>query len=229
MDIVLIEPKTSGNVGAIARVMKNFGFKNLILINPKCEINKEALNRASHARDILEKVKITDMNCLKKYDCKIGTTAKIGNDYNILRIPLLPKEMAEKIKKTKNKTALILGREETGLKNSELKQCDFVVTIPTDKKYKTMNISHSLAILLYEINETKDENRITKTFKTATKKEKDRIMELLDNAMDKMDFPTESKKETQRKLWKKLIGKSNLTRRESFALMGFLKRIEKLK
>jgi len=189
--------------------------------------NKEALNRASHARDILEKVKITDINYLKKYDCKIGTTAQIGNDYNILRIPLLPKEMAEKIKEIKNKTALIIGREETGLKNSELKQCDFVVTIPTDKSYKTMNISHALAVLLYEINNTKEENRVKETFKPASKKEKDRIMELLDKSMDKMDFPTESKKETQRLLWKKLIGKSNLTRRESFALMGFLKKIEK--
>ena len=56
ISIILVEPKIQGNIGAIARVMKNFGYTKLILVNPKCKIGKEARNRAKNAQEILDKL-----------------------------------------------------------------------------------------------------------------------------------------------------------------------------
>jgi len=83
--IILMEPENEGNVGAIARVMKNFGFKNLVMINPKTEITEVTKARAKHAQDILNNAKITNSSFLKTMDTLIGTTAKVGTDYNITR------------------------------------------------------------------------------------------------------------------------------------------------
>ena len=102
IDIVLIQPKTPGNIGAIARVMKNFGFANLILINPDCEIDFDAKSRAKHAKDILENARVENFDFLNIYDYKIGTTARLGSDYNIPRSPLTPTELSKKINSLEN-------------------------------------------------------------------------------------------------------------------------------
>ena len=96
ISVVLIEPENQGNIGAVARAMKNFGFSDLILINPKCRIGKEAKNRAKHSQEILNKIKIKNKDYLKNFDYLIGTTARLGTDYNIPRSPLYPDELQKK-------------------------------------------------------------------------------------------------------------------------------------
>ena len=115
LTVILVEPETSGNIGAIARVMKNFDLFKLILINPKCDyLNKEALDRATHAKEILIKAKI--IKSLEEINHKflIGTTSVLGNDYNITRDCLNISD----ITLPKN-SALLLGRESSGLKLGE--------------------------------------------------------------------------------------------------------------
>src|SRR3989338_6390715 len=98
VSIVLIEPEKSGNVGYIARAMKNFDFNELILINPKCNhLDLEAMSRATHARDLLRKAKVKTFSYLKNFDYLIATTAIIGSDYNIPRSPISIGELAKKI------------------------------------------------------------------------------------------------------------------------------------
>jgi len=213
--IVLIEPKIQGNLGAIARSMKNFGFKDLILVNPKCKIGKEARNRAKHANDILDKAKI--LKKWPKLDTLIATSGKTGNDYNILRNPISPRELKEII--PNKSVGLIFGREDKGLTNEELAKCDFMVKIPTNKNYPILNLSMAVTIMLYELSDLKNE------INSISEAEKNQIMKMLDKAMNKMDFASEDKKNTQRLVWKKMISKSFMSRREAYALMGFLKKI----
>ncbi len=223
MDIIILEPANEGNLGAIARVMKNFGFERLVLVNPKCKIGSDAIKRAKHAKDLLSKARIAKK--IGKYDYLIGTTAKLGTDFNISRSPISPEELAGKIKKIEKKTTkigILFGREGIGLKNKEIGLCDFVVTIPTQKSYSAMNISHSIAIILYELSKGKE--NITSHINPITKKEKDVILGYIDKTLDKMDFASKEKKDTQRKLWKRVIGKAMLTKREAYALMGFFRK-----
>ncbi len=226
ISIILIEPETSGNVGYVARAMKNFDFKELILINPKCNhLDLDAMSRATHARSLLKKAKIKGFSYLKNFDYLIASTAILGSDYNIARSPISIEELAKKVAKIKNKIGLMIGRESSGLNNKEINMADFIITIPASKSYPTLSISHSVAIILYELFKHLNKEKSDQHFVFASKKEKDVIMKIINKHLDKMEFSTKEKKETQKKIWKRILGKSFLTRREAFAIMGFFKKL----
>ncbi len=222
ISIVLWKPAHPGNLGAVARVMANFGFTKLILIDPECSIDQEAKNRAKHAQSILENVVISDEKILERFDMLIATSGKLGSDYNIPRIPLTPAQLAENI--GKYNCALVFGPEDSGLTNEQLKRCDLLVHIPASKEYPIFNLSHAVGILLYELFKKNEETTVSH-ISSATKKEKELLVEVIEKKLKTMEFTTEDKRETQRKLWKKIIGKSFLTKREAQSLIGFLKKI----
>jgi tRNA/rRNA methyltransferase len=227
LSIIIIEPETSGNLGSIARVMANFAVKDLILVNPKCSIDSESRRFAKNAQSILENARITDMKVLKEFDYLIATTSKLGTDYNIPKTPMTPEQLASKLGAVKGrKVALVLGREGEGLHNDEIEKCDFIVTIPASRSYDSLNISHALAILLYEVQKKDFSERVLKPYTPISEAEKTQIIKMLKAAMERMDFRIESKKETQVAVWKRMISKSFMTRREAYALMGFLKKIK---
>lgn len=244
ISIILIEPRKQENLGAIARTMKNFDFENLVLINPKCKIGKSAVKVAKHGKIVLDKVKIKDFSYLKGLDYLIGTTAILGTDYNIPRNAINAEQLADRLSniktiKLKNSEKLtksnlnklnigiLIGRESSGLKNEEINLCDILVSIPASKKYPTLNISHACSIVLYELFKKLSLEKSTSNINFATKKEKDIIMKYMNKALNKMEFSTKEKKETQRIVWKRVFGKALLTKREAFAVMGFLRKLEK--
>jgi TrmH family RNA methyltransferase len=243
--VILIEPENAGNTGAICRAMKNFDFEKLLLIGPKFDTDSDELrNRAKWANDLVDKIEIIpkyNEKVLKKlrkdFYYLIATTAKIGRDYNILRSPITPEQLAERLseielkkdKKSKKNTriGIVMGREGSGLTNEELEMMDFTVTIPTSKKYGTMNLSHATTIILYEIFKKISEENIISHINPISEPERRQLMKLLDESMEKMNFLNEDKIDTQRIVWKKMINKSFLSKREAYALMGFLKKIIK--
>ena len=230
ISIILVEPEHSGNIGAVARVMKNFGMDNLIIIDPKCNpLDNEAIKRAKHASDLLKKAKIAKKYYLKQFDYLIATTSQLGTDYNIPRSPISPEQLAKLLrnKSKKIKFGILVGREGKGLSNKEILASDFVVTIPTSKKYPTMNMSHSVAIICYEFHKAMGKDKIGEQILAASKKDKEIVYKLMNQVLDNIDFSTKEKKETQRKVWKRIIGKSMLTKREAFALCGFFRKIMK--
>jgi tRNA/rRNA methyltransferase len=239
--VILIEPENAGNTGAICRAMKNFDFEELVLVSPKFKTDSEDLrNRAKWANDLVDKIEILpkyNEKVLKKirkdYDYLIATTAKLGRDYNILRSPITPEQLAERLSELDKKTrkniniGIVMGREGSGLKNEELELMDFTVTIPTSKKYGTMNVSHATTIILYEIFKKISEENIISHITPISDVEKKLLLKMLDDSMNKMRFLNEDKKDTQRIVWKKMINKSFLSKREAYALMGFFKKIRK--
>jgi TrmH family RNA methyltransferase len=241
ISVILIEPENPGNTGAICRAMKNFDFEELLLVGPKFKTDSDELrNRAKWANNLVDKIELIPKyndKVLKKlrkdYDYLIATTARIGRDYNVLRSPITPEQLAERLAELKLKkdihVGIVMGREGSGLNNDEIKLMDFTVTIPTSKKYGTMNVSHATTIILYEIFKKISEENIVSHINPISEPEKKQLMKLLDESMDKMYFLNDSKKETQRVVWKKMISKSFLSKREAYALMGFLKKINRKK
>ena len=227
ISIILIEPELSENVGFVARAMKNFDFKELILVNPKCNLDK-AVKTAKHGKDILKKAKIKKIDFLKRFDYLIGTTAILGTDYNIPRNPISPEQLVDKLSNIdrKLKIGILIGRESSGLNNKEIEMCDILISIPASKKYPTLNISHSVSIILYELFKTKKE-KSDSHINFATKKEKEIILNYLNKVLNKLEFKTKEKKETQKKVWKRVIGKALLTKREAFSVMGFFRKLLK--
>ncbi|MCX6707023.1 MAG: RNA methyltransferase [Candidatus Woesearchaeota archaeon] len=229
ISIALIGPENAGNVGAVARVMKNFDFRNLILIDPKCDhLSKDALDRASHARDILKKAKIADISVISSFDVAVATTSKIGTDYNIPRSPIDPKQFAEKLSEAggKNRIVIVFGRESHGLSNEEVNLCDFVVSIPSSSDYPALNLSHSVAVILYEIYSLLGKKKISSNIPLIGEEEKKQLFRMIDDMLDRLEFATKEKKETQRRLWRRMVTKSFMTKREAFALMGFLNKVK---
>jgi TrmH family RNA methyltransferase len=220
ISVVLVEPGNSGNVGAVARAMANFGFSSLVLVNPRCNhLSQTARNRAKWANGILSKAKkVKSLSSIKS--TLVATTGKLGTDYNINRSPITPASLSE-IKA--GNIAVVFGRESSGLTNQEISKCDFVVAIPASKKYPTLNLSHAVAVILYELAKKKE--NVSSHIMFASKPEKDQLLKLLNSAMKKMKFKNSQKKKTQLMVWKRMIGKSFLTKREAYALMGFLKKI----
>jgi len=227
--VVLIEPNHSGNIGAIARAMANFGFEKLIIVSPRCQIDDEARNRAKHAQKILSRAKIVNdfYSAVKRMNVIIGTTGIIGNDYNLIRSPILAADISKRILETNGEIALVFGREDIGLYNEELKKCDFTVTIPTDKKYPVMNLSHAVSVLLYEIYSKKNSDLIKDKHKQMNPREKHELLKVVNSLIEQTRFRTEDEKTTQKLIWKKYVGKAMLTKREAYGLIGFLKKLKR--
>jgi TrmH family RNA methyltransferase len=215
--VICKEISNSGNVGAIARAMANFDLKNLILVNPRCNhLCSESRNRAKNAQNVLEKAKV--LKAIPKLDCIVATSAITGERYNP-RSPLTPKQLKDILPKS-GKIGILFGPESSGLTKEEILKADFCVNIPASKKYKTLNVSQSAAIIFYEL--FKAEANI---HDLASAKDKEVLLDYINKKIDKIEFPTSGKKETQKIVWKRLIGKSFLTKREAFVLMGFFKRL----
>jgi TrmH family RNA methyltransferase len=186
--IVLVEPKYDGNIGSTARAMKNFGFENLVLINP-CEIGLECQKMAMHAEDIVKSaMTFSDLNeFLKNIQVVVGTTGILNlNEKAHIRNPISPKELSEKLSSKNESTAILLGREDFGLTNNELALCDLVVSIPTSKNYPVMNISHAAAVIMYELSLC--EFKVSKA-RGMTKQEKEKFFEIFDKLLLTIDYP----------------------------------------
>jgi tRNA/rRNA methyltransferase len=222
MDIIAQRWKTPGNIGALARAMKNFEFEQMVLLNPDCDhLCKEAMDRSTQAKQILHNAQVVER---LEYDILIGTTSALGSSYNVIRNPITAEQLAQM--ELKGKVGLIIGREGDGLTNEELEKCDIVVTIPTAKSYPVMNVSHAATVLMYEIFKHSNQEKVTDHIDFATKEDKERLENLFTEIIEKMPFINEHKKRTQRLVWKKLIGKSNLTKKEMMSLYGFIRRIK---
>ncbi len=230
ISVVLVEPEVPGNVGAVARVMANFDFNRLILVKPNCNfLSDEARNRAKWANRILKSARVVkDFRQLREeFDYIIGTTGRLGSDYNISRTPLSPELLGQKIRSLpkSKKVAVVFGREGNGLTNDEIEACDFISSISTSKKYHSLNLSQAVGVFLYEISRWLGTDTITEGFIPADRNDRDQLIKMFNSALDTLVFPTPQKKETQRIVWRRVLEKAILTKRESRALMGFFSQL----
>jgi len=151
--VVLVQPKNEGNVGAVARAMKNFDAGELVLVDP-CPIGDEAAKRAMHGADILERAKIVPSlgAAFEGADLVAGTTGiSTQSEKKFLRIALAPDAFADRVAAMDGTLALLFGREDYGLYDDELRRCDLLVSIPASPRYPILNVSHAAAICLYEL------------------------------------------------------------------------------
>lgn len=226
ISIVLVEPQHPGNIGAVARVMKNFELQDLILINPLCNhLDEEAFKRSKHAKHLVENAKVLTLNDLHKYTIKIGTTGIMGSDTNLPRVPVPVDELYKHIN-LKQSIAILFGNEGQGLPNEILNTCDFTVTIPTSRTYHSLNLSHAVGIVAYELFRNTSNHNIIDHIAPMTKIEKEKLLDKIQKQLDSFTFSTKEKKETQEKFWKKFIAKANLSKRETQILFGFFRKLE---
>jgi len=226
--IILVNPKYGGNIGAISRCMMNFGVNELKIIGNKSIIDKEAEIRAVHSKKILDNAKFYDtlQGALEDIDFAVGTSGAVSGDKNIKRIPITPKELAEKHKTINGKLGLVFGREDYGLYNEELELCDLFVSIPTSEDYPIMNLSHAVSIILYEIYNSSLEKSYNINTNEASKIEKTVLLNLFGEFVNKNDTIPEYRKELCKTIFKRLISRAFISGKEAHTLMGAFKNIK---
>ena len=149
---ILIKPQLGENIGSSARSLKNFGFNNLIITNPKHGWpNLKAKATSVGAFDVLNKTKVFDETdlAIKNFDIIFSFSAR-KRDINKKHISM--NKFLNIIKKIKKKKiGFMFGPEASGLSNLDLSYANYVVQIPSSPKFKSMNLSHSLTVVCYEI------------------------------------------------------------------------------
>lgn len=216
MYVVLVGIEYEGNLGMIARLCENFNAK-MVLVSPKAKVNFESKKWARHAKGVLEKARVyTSLSEVKK-DIKVlvGTTAKTAGQYNVKRSLILPEEVVRT-----DDMGLVFGRESSGLTNEEVEICDILVNIPTSKKYKSINISNAVAIMLYQVK------RMPIRRKLADRKVRDQAMKFWEELLIETNY-TQDKQKIQAQMFKRVTEKATLNEREAYGIAGVLGRILK--
>ncbi|MCD6478614.1 MAG: RNA methyltransferase [Candidatus Diapherotrites archaeon] len=222
--VVLVEPEYEENIGLIARVTKNFGFEDLWLVNPKANhLSDKAISRAMHASELLKNARIFSSleEALSRADFSAATTAIASRDKNIERNAITPKELAENFKGTDAKLAIVFGRESRGLTNTELAKCDFIVNIPSSREYRTLNVSHAAAIILYELFMASG----SRTIAVADQKTKETVVKLFETLAKRLKNIRNKKATTAS--FKHLVSRAPITKREANAVIAVLSELEK--
>ena len=197
IQFILHKPQLSENIGACARAMKNFNFSNLTVINPKpIYPNDKIIATSVGAKDIIKKSKSYQSlePVVKNIDCLISTTARFRNK-NIKHIQL---NELKKIDFTQ-KVGFLFGSEASGLSNNEISYSNYVLQIPTNTKFKSLNLSHSLIIVAHTVFDILNLKKInysqSKKIKSATKKDLQNLANLCIKHLNDINFfkPKEKK------------------------------------
>ena len=193
---ILNKPQLSENIGACARAMKNFNFSKLVLINPKPSFpNDKIVATSVGAKEIISKAKnYTNLKyALNNIDYLISTTSRYRNK-NIKHIEL--KDL-KKIDLTK-KIAFLFGAEASGLSNKDISYSNYILKIPCNPKFKSLNLSHSLIIVAQHIFELLNQNNIkykkSDKIKQASKKDIKSMVDLCIKHLEEINFFKHSEK-----------------------------------
>jgi tRNA/rRNA methyltransferase len=152
--IILVEPHEAGNVGATARAMKNFGFRDLVIVGPRPQRVDDISDWwARGAVDVVEQLRHVDTlaAALADVHLSIATTAVRGRHVAEQLTPFEAARLAEETLGDEHTLALVFGREEWGLSGPEIAICQRTASIQTSPDFPTMNLAQSVGIFCYEL------------------------------------------------------------------------------
>ena len=221
---ILVRPQMGENIGSVARAIKNFNIRNLRIVNPKCNWpNQKAIAISVGAKDVLKSSKI--YNSIDKsvgdLDIIFATTSRIRK-VNKKIISIL--DIKKKLKKNQ-KIGIIFGPEASGLSNNEVNCADYLVKIPTNKKFSSLNLSHSAIIFCFELFQFFSQKKFTynSTYKSAvaTKSQVNKFLNFIIKGLDKKGFlqPGHKRRSMLRNI-NNIFHRMNLSDQEICILLG---------
>ncbi len=150
--VVLVGTTHSGNIGSAARAMKVMGLSQMVLVDPQCQVDAQAIALAAGASEIALNAQIYPTLEAAVADCGlvVGTSVRSRT----LEWPMLePRECGEKLISEANQhsVAMVFGRERTGLTNDELQLCHYHVCVPANPEYSSLNLAMAVQLLSYEV------------------------------------------------------------------------------
>lgn len=228
ISVALVDAETPGNVGTVARAMKNFGLSELLLVDPpELDPEGEAYGFAGQAReDVLPNASEVPFQSLVEEYHTVGCTAITNEDATShVRYPFVrPAALAEELRGVDTPTCVVFGRESTGLTNAELARLDRVCAIPASAEYPVLNLGQAATVLLYELRElTVGETQVPEIRDRAEKPAIEGLHDEFAEFILALGHPEEKRPKTRR-LWRRLLGRAHPTGREVRTLRGLFRR-----
>lgn len=220
--IVLIEPKEAGNVGAVARVMKNFGFRELWIAGDHPKLEPLAGWWASGADDIIAAAHFapTLLEAVRGAQLTVATTSARGRTtptdltpFDLARVPLGGNDTL----------ALVFGREDSGLTREELMQCQRTATIPTDPGFPTMNLAQAVGTFCFALSSIQQPRESRRRAEAALL---ERLHERAEALLLEVGFLNENNPDRIYDDLRAIAGRADLDEREVTILLGIIRQIE---
>ncbi|QLG47724.1 RNA methyltransferase [Natrinema halophilum] len=228
--VAVVDAQSPGNVGTIARAMKNFGFEELLLVDPpELDPDGEAYGFAGHAReDVLPGADEISFESLVENYHTVGCTAVTNeDDSSHVRFPYTtPADLADRLPSVEASTALVFGRERVGLTNEELARIDEICSIPANADYPVLNLGQAATITLYELRTLTlgDETQLPDIERVrAPEPTLERFYDQWAALLEEINHPKEKREKTMRMV-RRVFGRADLTEREANTLLGLLRR-----
>ncbi len=229
VSIVLVEPQGPANIGATARAMRNNGLRSLVLVNPCEYMNDECLGRACNAGDLILSARVC--NSLEEALCDSGfviaTTRRTGKQ----REPML--DLGEGVRlilemSRANDIAVLFGREDRGLVNSELALADALMELPAHEDYPSLNLSHAVFLLAHYLFMESREAGTGRAVRAAPRLERERMYEHMERTLQALDYGDEGREFLLRAImanFRRLFGRTSLMDKEVNMIRGICTQI----
>jgi tRNA (cytidine32/uridine32-2'-O)-methyltransferase len=231
--IVLVGTTHPGNIGAAARAMNNMCFNDLALVDPQCPVGEIAYSRASGANELLDNRDTASELSPAIKDCQL-VVASSARRRSLAWPELSPSELAEKLlaMDDDSRAALVFGREHSGLNNDEIQSCNYMVCIPTNPNFSSLNLASAVQVLCYEIfsrsgTAVQDPKPASGDEVAATGGQIAGYFEHLQKVLEHNDFLDPDKPGLIMQRLRRLYLRSELSRNEVNILRGMLTAIEK--
>jgi len=231
--IVMVGTTHPGNIGAAARAMANMCFTRLTLVDPQCPVGEIAYARASGANAILDNRETCNdlAQAIADCNCVIAASARRRS----LSWPeLSPPELSDKLIDMSDtaRTALVFGREHSGLSNDEMQLCNYMVCIPTNPDFSSLNVASAIQVLCYQIFqqqaiEPQIARPLEKQDMPVAHSELEGYFEHLQNVLQMCDYLDPQQPGLIMQRLRRLYLRSEVTRNEINILRGMLTAIEK--
>ncbi len=228
--VVLVNPKVPGNIGWSARGMKNMGLSRLALVAPVEYRSEEARRFAYAAEDVLEEARVFGSleEALRDAAIAFGTTRRLGKRR---RATYFLRDVAPRIvsEARANTVAVVFGNEKRGLSRAELSLCDAVVTIPEETDYPSLNLSHAVTIVCYELYLASRGDAFPPLLALASREKVHGMYEHLRRTLAEVGFGKAGGRDLLEKVMislKRLFGRTGLEGRDVNAIRGICRRVE---
>ncbi len=217
--VILSRPEESRNVGAVCRAMANNSLKTLRIVGKKSDFDEERVRiLAIHAASIWENAQFFDSITEAAKDCTIiaGTTRRRGKKRGKL---LLPEEFADTADQISSdgKIAIVFGNERTGLEEEELDECTMGVTIPSSEEFGSLNLSHAVQIISYQIfrKSLEGKNKASRGYTPVSLERLGKtVTEIADN-LQKIGFFKVTGRPDMEKFWTDVLSRAALSESEA--------------
>ena len=226
ISIVLVKTKTPGNVGAVARSMMNMGLSRMVLVRPPRDDQGEAMRLAAGAESILRDAIRTEtlQEAVAGHRLVIGTSRHRGRHR---RNVMTPREMAGRIAPLlpQNRIALVFGREVNGLDKDDLALCNELIAIPSSDAFPSLNLSHAVAIVAYELLLAARSGPASEGRTLAPAGELEAFYRHLQKVLEDSGFLGPHNRDHMMTSLRQLFGRSRLEQRDISILRGILSAI----